>query len=173
MSSRRAVVAVIALASALLLSACTGGKDNVDDAYDVDEALSVVDAKQTTQAMELELAALVPQDAIASIDQNDVGVFLGCGPDRAVQWAGHTMVFLQGEVDTAAIVDYAVAKYASNDPYTAVLETAVDGSPSAHVLGPHGSGWLMTPSTDLTQIEILSFSPCFRLPDDIHPSDKY
>lgn len=169
MNSRvRAVATAAALAGALLLAGCSGGEDD-----DVDESLSVADAKQMTQAMELELAASVPESATASVEQDDEGMFLGCGDDRAVQWTGQTKVLLQSGANPAGIVDSVVADYANRDPYTAELETAVDGSPSAHVLGPHGSGWLMTPSADLTQMEILSFSPCFRLPEDIHPSDKY
>jgi hypothetical protein len=167
MSTRIRGAAFFALAGALLLVGCSAGEDEVD------ESLSVADAKQTTQAMELELAAFVPEDATASVAQDGEGVFLGCGEDRAVQWTGQTKVVLQNDADPEAIVESVVAEYTDRDPYTAQLETAEDGSPSAHVLGPHGSGWLVTPSADLTTMEILSFSPCFRLPEDIHPSDTY
>jgi hypothetical protein len=166
-STRLRAVATMAVAGALLLAGCSAGEDEVN------ESLSVADAKRTTQEMELELASFVPEDATASVEQDGEGVFLGCGEDRAVPWTGQTKVVLQNEADPEAIVESVVADYINRDPYTAQLETADDGYLSAHVLGPHGSGWLVTPSAELTTMEILSFSPCFRLPEDIHPSDTY
>jgi hypothetical protein len=123
--------------------------------------------------MELELAAFVPEEYVASIDQRQRGSLLGCDADGGQQWNGQTKVVLQGSPDTTSFVEAVVAEYEKRDPYTARLETTSDGVPSAHVLGPYGSGWLMTESVDKTSMEILSFSPCFRLPEGTSPHGQF
>ena len=66
-----------------------------------------------------------------------------------------------------------VGRYEKTEGYTARRETTVDGQPSAQVIGAHGAGYLVSPSVDLTAIEVLSFSPCFRLPNNMSSHGTY
>jgi predicted small secreted protein len=168
MMRRRTTAASLLLVACVALAGCgtSGGGD-------VDQELDVERAKRVAMEMELELAALVPSENVASLDQQQEGVLVSCEGERAYQWTGQTTVALQGAPDTEAIVNSAVSEYSERDPYTARLETTADGYPSAHVRGPHSAGWLMTESVDGTSLEILSFSPCFRLPDDLYPGDRF
>ena len=43
----------------------------------------------------------------------------------------------------------------------------------AHDTGPYGAGHLVNESVDKTAAQILSFSPCFRLPDDMTPHGDF
>lgn len=139
----------------------------------VNESLTVEQAKQAAMDMESEIAALVPQEHIESIEQDQEGVLLSCDDDRGYQWTGQTNVTLRREVDPAVIVDAAVAEYEGRDSYTANADTTVDGEPRAHVRGEYGAAYLLARSVDGTAMEILSFSPCFRLPEDMSPGGTY
>ena len=48
-----------------------------------------------------------------------------------------------------------------------------DGVPRVHVHGPNGSLYSLALSVDRKKIEILSFSPCFRLADGLSALDDY
>lgn len=165
---RRRLLTPLMILTLVMLAGCapTGG-------IDVDPDLDVLGAKRVAQDMELSFAEFVPPAEVASVDQAEESGLLSCGTDRAFQWAGHTNVHLIGPSETAAIMDAVVAAYVDKTGYTAIRETLDDGVPSVQVRGPHGSVYMMALSVDRTYIQILSFSPCFRLADDLHPRDTY
>lgn len=158
------------LATVLLVSCATSPKD-----ANVNESLDVYGAKQMTQEIERELAEFIPEDNVTSTEQAQEGVLMGCGEegDRAFQWTGHNYVYLQGDPDTEPIVDAVAAEFSERPGYSILRETIEGDIPSVHVRGPHGAGWLMALSVDRTYMEILSFSPCFRLAEDLSPRDKF
>lgn len=166
-------VAVLLL-SGVLLAGCVGGTANgADDVNGVDTKLTLEGAKSTAMAMERELAAMVPVGVVTTIEQHPTGVLLSCQGDRAYQWSGRTNVLVSSAPDGHALVNAIVARYLKTEGYTAKRETTVDGQPSAKVIGSHGAGYLVSPSVDLTAIEILSFSPCFILPKDMSSDGTY
>ncbi len=160
---------LLALTVLILLSGCTTATKGAA----VDETLDVYDAKAVAQSMENELAGYVPASSVASTDQLDEGILLSCGADGIYQWTGHNYVTLSTPVDDKKVVDEVVAGFADRPPFSALADTTQDGAPSAVVVGPAGSTYLLTLSVDRSRIEIFSFSPCFRLPDDMSPFAEY
>ncbi|KQM39588.1 hypothetical protein ASE56_03975 [Microbacterium sp. Leaf203] len=139
----------------------------------VDETLDVHGAKAVAQSMENELASYVPASSVASTEQLDKGILLSCGADGIYQWTGHNYLTLSSPVDDKKVVDEVVAGFADRPPFSALADTTHDGAPSALVVGAAGSSYSLTLSVDRSRIEILSFSPCFRLPDDMSPFADY
>ena len=162
------VVVIVTIAG--LLGGCTNGGDDVNG---VDPDLTLEDAKHTAMAMERELAGMVPSENVLSIDQHETGVLMSCDDDRGYQWSGRTNVIVQGVTDPEKLVDAIVADYSKRQDFTAERETTIDGQPRAHILGHHGAGYLVAESVDKTAIEIMSFSPCFVLPEDMSPRGDY
>ncbi len=141
----------------------------------MDPSLTLDDAKSVAQERETDLAAYVPSDAVASIEQRPYGALLSCDSERGYQWSGRTDVnYKPGSlVDPQALVDSIVAAYANQDGFTAESAPTADNQPGAHVIGEHGAGYLVNENTSRTAVQILSFSPCFVLPDGMSPSKQY
>ncbi|MBA8816003.1 hypothetical protein FHX48_001076 [Microbacterium halimionae] len=156
------------LAAALLTGCGAFSNDNR-----VDPELSLEQAKQTAMAMELELAEMIPDENVASVDQSQTGVLLSCDDKRGYQWTGGMNIVVQGDLDPAALVDAIIDRYSTQELYTAKSSPTPDGGPGAHVIGQHGAGYLVNQSPDRTAIEILSFSPCFVLPEGTSPRGNF
>jgi len=139
----------------------------------VDETLDVYGAKAVAQSMENELAGYVPTSSVSSTEQLDKGIILSCGTEGVYQWTGHTYLTLSGPVDDRQLVDEITQAFANRPPFGARLEMTQDGAPRARVAGPAGSSYSLTTSVDRSRIEIFSFSPCFRLPEDMSRRTRY
>jgi hypothetical protein len=168
---RFAIFGTAAVLTMTLLAGCATSPKEAN----VDENLDVYGAKQMTQEIERELAAFIPTENVTSAEQLQEGILMGCGEDgdRAFRWTGHNYVYLQGDPDTEPIVDAVAAEFSERPGYTTLRETIDGDIPSVHVQGPYGAGWLMALSGDRTYMEILSFSPCFHLAEDLDPRDEY
>ena len=160
---------LLALTVLILLSGCTTATKGAA----VDETLDVYGAKAVAQSMENELASYVPAGSVASTEQLDKGILLSCGADGIYQWTGHNYLTLSSPVDDKKVVDKVVAGFANRPPFAALTDTTHDGAPSALIVGPAGSSYSLTLSVDRSRIEIFSFSPCFRLPDDMSRRADY
>jgi len=143
------------------------------EAGEVDESLDVYDAKQVAQEMENELVAFIPEASVVSVEQAEKSGLLGCEGDGVFRWAGHSYVLLVGELDSEPIVDAVAEEFSRRQSFTAERDTTDDGVPRVRVRGPGASSYSMALSVDRTRVEVLSFSPCFRLADDLDSRDKY
>lgn len=170
-TTKYAGVAVLLLSGVLLAGCLSGGARK--DVSIAEPDLTLEEAKKTTMAMELELAAMVPADIVTSIDQHPTGVLLSCQGDRVYQWAGQTNVVVSSPPDSGAIVDAIVARYLKTEEYTASRDQRIDNQPRAQVLGAYGADYLIGPSGDNTAIGISSFSPCFVLPEGMSSDGSY
>ncbi len=160
---------ILTLALLGALSGCsTATKGNT-----VDETLAVWGAKAIAQSMENELAEYVPASSVLSTEQLDKGILLSCDIDGVYQWTGHKYVALSGPVDDQQVVDEVAQTFANRPPFAAQIEMTQDGAPRARVVGPAGSSYSIVASVDRSRIEIFSFSPCFRLPDDMSRRAEY
>ncbi|WP_278101949.1 hypothetical protein AB0870_10010 [Microbacterium proteolyticum] len=166
---------ITALAVLVALSAVLAGCVAPGGAGVVDTSLTLEDAKATAMRMERELAALVPADVVASVDQDQTGVLMSCSGDRAYQWTGQTKVVLTegATYDGAAVTENIAQTYDASDSYRTNTDLTSDGEPRAHVIGEFGQGYLVALSVDKTFVQILSFSPCFVLPEGMWPGDDY
>lgn len=62
-----------------------------------------------------------------------------------------------------------MAEFSRRESFTAKMSPKHDGAPRVHVRGDYGAGYLMSKRVDIEAIRVLSFSPCFILPDDVSP----
>jgi hypothetical protein len=109
------------------------------------------------------------------MDQHQIGVRMSCSGQRASQWTGQTKIAYctPNAIDPDALVDDIVSTYADHPASAARSEPFPDGQPGVHVVGEHGAGYLVNENVDRTGVEILSFSPCFVLPEGMWPGDDY
>lgn len=135
--------------------------------------LTVDEAKQTAMSMERELVDLLDPAHVVSVDQLQVGGFFGCGGERVVQWTGHTEVVVTPDFDIEATVDRIVEEYADREGFEVKRDVTSLGDPGAHITGSYGAGYLLSPGVDDNLVEILSFSPCFTLPEGMSGADRY
>jgi hypothetical protein len=158
----------------LLLLLVTGCSPMTGDAT-VDKEVTIDEAKTIAQGMEQSLAGLVPAEQVASIDQNPTGALMSCSKEGDYLWSGQTKVVLNpgAAYDGAAVTEKIAEQYNGRDSYMTETDLTLDGQPSAHVIGSNGEGYLVALSVDKKFVEILSFSPCFVLPEDVSPSRPY
>ena len=164
--TRRVVALAGVVALALLATGCTPGGT-------VNEDLTVEDAKSIAQTMERDLAALVPEEFVTEVVQNDTGVLMKCDDDGAYQWTGQTRVYVTDGVDAAAVVAAASDQFSGSADFRVEEDTTADGEPRAHIIGEGGEGYLLSRSVDGTYVGVSSFSPCFLLPDDVSPRGDF
>ncbi|KZE41308.1 hypothetical protein [Microbacterium sp. T32] len=162
----------IAITGLLLLM--TGCSTMQGDAT-VEENVTIDQAKTIAQEMETTLAGFVPPDQVASIAQNPTGALMSCSKEGDYLWSGQTKVILEPGTtyDGDAVTSKIAAAYDGSKSYRTETDMTTDGQPRAHVIGENGEGYLVALSVDKTFVQILSFSPCFVLPDDVSPSKPY
>ncbi len=164
--------ALTGLAAVLMLGVLTGCAAASGETG-VDESLDVYGAKEIAQEMERELAGYVPATSVASNEQLEEGILLSCGGDGIFQWSGHNYLTLTGELDSEPVVDAVAEDFSERETFTTKRDTTDDGVPRVHVRGPSDSSYSLALSVDRTQVEIFSFSPCFRLAENLSPRAKY
>ena len=130
------------------------------------EQLTWQEAKARTQAMELDIAASLPQDKVAEVDQSPTGVLMECG-DSWVNWHGATTVTLREGTDPEPLVRELKVKYQDSrfkieirDPAPAGhYELGLASSETAEI-------YLIGAGFDPYTIRIASGSECFPWPED-------
>ena len=85
MKRRAGALAFIATTAMLLLSGCGQG-------VPVNEDLTVEEAKAIAQQMERDIAAVVPEENVTDLVQNDTGVLMKCDDNGGYQWPAQTRV---------------------------------------------------------------------------------
>jgi len=167
---RFTAASTLVLTLTLTTSGCatTGGPE-------VNDNLTVQEAKARAQAMEIELAGQIPAEEVASVDQDPAGVLFPCMGEREYQWTGQTKVVLApgAEYDGAAVTSSIESNYRGRDGWSASTDQTSDGEPRVQVVGRDDEGYLVALSVDKTFVQILSFSPCFILPEGMSPSVDY
>ena len=111
----------------------------------MDDGLSIEQAKATTQAVELEIVAVVPPEFVGSVEQRPDGVLLSCDGGKGHQWTGQTQILLDGDPDVSDLVTIIGDSFAAKTEYEVDRTQTSDGAPSAHITGAHASGWLVSP----------------------------
>lgn len=158
-----------------VLLAALSGCAPTEGAGKVDRSLSLSEAKSIAQKMEVKLASYVPKEAVASVEQRSTGALISCDRDRGYQWSGRTdVVYKDGaSIDPQDLVDVILAAYDNQKGFQAESAPTVDQQPGVHVAGSYGAGYLVNESVDRASVQILSFSPCFVLPQGMSPSTQY
>lgn len=166
MRGRTAVLAAACLVVVMLMEGCGSVANNSAT------SLTSAEAKKLTQAMEREIAASVPTEDTAKIDQLRRGSFLSCDA-HTIQWTGQTLVYFAGKPDVEAILDRINARWSGRAGFEVARGKAADGTPRLTIAGPNQSFFIVGPNTSHTDLEIESSSQCFKPTGNEAPGDFY
>jgi hypothetical protein len=172
--TRLATILTIA-ALLLALEGCAVQKTGSGPEDNTISSLTVYEAKHQAQSMEDQIVALVPAQYIAKSDQLAKASLLSCNSGPNYQWAGGTTIELKNAPAIESILHSISAHWKNKSDYTVEQDTAANGTPRLTISSAHGAQYLMGPTTAKgePQFQILSFSPCFKLPSDMDPGALY
>lgn len=183
MIGRRGTMALL-LAGLMGLTGCAGTPNTSSTESTVPSAtktqeepvkveLTWQDAKAHTQALELEIAAQVPEDAVISIDQKTKGMLLSCNRTKH-SWNGSTTVTVTEGTKIEPILKEIKTHYQSAQY---VVEDRLDIRGSYEVqISPHNTSdenYIVAEGLAPNQIRIDSGSECFTLPEGIYPGGDF
>ncbi len=130
------------------------------------------EAKAHTQAMEAEIAALIPKDAVLSIDQKKTGTLLSCNETQH-HWAASTTVTVAEGTEIEPIVKTIEAHYRENGTEVSV-DRDVNENYQIQIDPPApGESYLVSEGFSPNEIRIASGSACFTLPEGIYPGGDF
>ncbi|WP_043443210.1 hypothetical protein [Arthrobacter sp. L77] len=130
------------------------------------------EAKARTQAMEREIAALIPEDAVLSIDQQQTGTLLSCNETQH-HWAAATTVTVAEGTEIEPIVKAIEAHYRANGTEVSV-DRDVNEDYRIQIDPPApGESHLVSEGLSPNEIRIASGSACFTLPEGIYPGGDF
>ncbi|WP_394247748.1 hypothetical protein [Arthrobacter pityocampae] len=130
------------------------------------------EAKARTQAMEREIAALIPEDAVFSIDQKKTGTLLSCNETQH-HWAASTTVTVADGTEIEPIVKAIEAHHRESGAKVSV-DRNVNGSYRVQIdLPAPGENYLVSEGFSPNEIRIASGSACFTLPEGIYPGGDF
>ena len=152
---------------AILLAGC--GTDGVE----VENQLTWQEAKRQTQATELEIASMIPEDQVVSIEQLTKGTLLSCDSERRL-WAGRTTVVLVAGADVDGIVRVLADAFREGGEYTVKSYTTITDRDKFQLIAQNREEtYIVGPGIDRGSIEIASASPCFTLPEGVYPGGDF
>lgn len=159
-------IALVLSLGAVLLTACAPPDGEVSD------NVTWQFAKKEAQATALEIAQLVPERQVASVEQNPQGVLLSCDADRH-QWTGLVTVTLTEDARVPDVVAYLADHFRASDEYT--LEEYSNGSKAKFQLTSPGreENYIVGPGINEGQLEVSAASVCFTLPEDVYPGGEF
>ena len=130
------------------------------------------EAKAHTQAIQLEIVALIPKDAVISIDQKKKGVLLSCDKTQH-KWKGSTTITVADGTKFDSIVKDIEAHYRANGLKVSA-DADIDGMILVQIDPPApGENYLVGGGVKPDEIWIDSGSPCFTLPEGIYPGGDF
>ncbi len=131
------------------------------------------EAKTQAQAMEVKLAALIPKDAVISIDQKKKGMLLSCNKTQH-KWKSSTTITIAAGTNIEPVVKDIEAHYQSS-LFGVRNRLDIRGSYEVQMIALSGSGesYIVAEGLAPNQIDIDSGSPCFTLPEGIYPGGDF
>ena len=131
------------------------------------------DAKARTQAMELEIAGLFPQDKVTAVDQMPEGVLIECG-DSSVNWHGASTVILDEGTEPEPLVRELEAKYRDSRFDIKVRDPAPAGHYEVQLRSPDTAEmYIIKRGVEPATIRIASGSDCFPWPEGEYMGGKF
>lgn len=153
-------------ACGLLLSGCSFGSS------DVDEELSLPDAKARAQTVEREIANALPSDLLISSEQNETGSFLACARGGGEQWAGGLTARVQTGSSAAQLLDPIEREFEGVEDLS-MQRWERSGDHIIEIVGAHQSSWIVRYDPEREEVHVSSFSPCIHLPDGVWRGGLY
>lgn len=130
------------------------------------------EAKAQAQAMEMEIAALIPKDAVIAIDQKKKGVLLSCDKTQH-NWNASTTVVVAEGTEIEPIVRDIEARYRANGANVSVDRNVNDSYRIQIDLPAPGENYIVSEGLASNEIRIASGSACFTLPEGADPGGEF
>lgn len=157
---------------ALSLVGCTSSEqvELPEEEVDMSNSLTWQEAKASSQAMEIEIAGLIPQDLVVDVTQKPQGVLLSCSATEH-SWNGRTIVHLKPGTEVDPILRNIQAHYSERN-FEGSMDLDVMGDERLQLVGDTGESYLIGfEATDA--LYIASSSACFTLPDNVYPGGNF
>lgn len=165
MIDRKWLAVVFVTASFVVtLSGCSG-TTNVND------ELTVSDAKASTQAVEREIVERLPGEYVGAIEQLAAGSFLSCEGGKYL-WSGFIRAQITGDPDAAALLDPVMADFRNRSGFDAEYRESL-GDRVLDISNQGGALWIVRYERGREELSVDSASACFHLPHEIWPGDSY
>ncbi|MDR6638256.1 glucose/arabinose dehydrogenase [Paenarthrobacter nitroguajacolicus] len=184
MRARRGAMALLLVAGSIGLAACAGNPNTGSiqstaptptktQEEPMKAELTWQEAKVQAQAMELEIAALIPKDAVISIDQKKKGMLLSCNKAQH-KWKGSTTITVAEGTNIEPMVKDIEAHY-QGGLFGVRNRLDIRGSYEVQMIARSGSGenYIVAEGLAPNQIDIDSGSPCFTLPEGIYAGGDF
>ena len=166
---RKLHVCVLVIATSIALTACvsTGEPEDSNKETERPVAMSEVsleEAKTQTQAMELEIAGLVPSEVVMSVDQMPKGTLFSCSATEWT-WYGATTVTVVEGTDIEEIVRSVQTHY-EGSRFEMRTRLNVSNHFEVHLMSPEtAENYIVAEGSAPNEIRIASGSFCFALPE--------
>lgn len=160
-------VLALMVSGLLGLAGCSSIMPASQKESEMNKELTWQEAKATTQAVELEIADLIPKDVVVDAYQADTGMMLSCskGGDR---WNGGMIITVAEGTDIEAIVRDIEAHY-ENTNYSTENWLSFEGRYHTIVKDPETEMFFFVgEGLEPNQIDITSSSECFILPEGVY-----
>jgi hypothetical protein len=128
-------------------------------------------AKALTQAMELEIAKLIPEDKVVKIDQGKTGTLFSCSETQH-NWNGATTVTLSKGTPPEPLVKAIEAHY-QDSRFAIETDLSITGNYRVQLRSPDTAASYIIVRDDPNAIRIASGSACFTLPEGEYPGGNF
>ncbi|WP_136043496.1 MULTISPECIES: hypothetical protein [unclassified Microbacterium] len=129
-------------------------------------------AKADAQAMELEIASLIPDDVVASVDQKPDGTLFSCDEARH-HWAGSTTVVLVSEADATEVVKQLESDVRDEGRFSVESWVDVTDTYSVQLTLPGSVENYIFSEGEPHTIRIASGSEYFTLPEGVYQGGTF
>lgn len=160
------IYAVVVLCMSVLVGCTSPPAPTPENTVTLDEA------KAEAQAMELEIATLIPPESVLSVDQKPKGVLLSCDGDQH-SWNGSTTVTLVPGTNPEVIVKDLESRMANDDRFESTNWIGPTGKFRVQLVSTKTAANYIFGEGEGTTIVIDSGSPCFTLPEDVYPGGTF
>ncbi|MBV1778455.1 hypothetical protein KRR55_04905 [Paeniglutamicibacter sp. ABSL32-1] len=128
-------------------------------------------AKARAQAMEMEIAKLIPEDKVVKIDQGKTGTLFSCS-ETLHNWNGATTVSLSKGTEPESLVKAIEAHY-QDSRFTIETDVDIVGDYRVQLRSPDTAENYIIVKDGQGTISIDSGSACFTLPEGEYPGGDF
>lgn len=168
MNVSRAITVWLVLLLAAGLTGCAASKEEPV----LNDSLTWEDAKAETQAVELELASLVPSDVVVRVEQMEEGGLFSCDESQH-NWSGATTITVKPGTEIEPIVRQIEAHYQDDARFATRNRLDIVGNFKVQLMSPKTAESYLVSEDDADTIRIASVSACFTLPEGVYPGGSF
>ncbi len=138
----------------------------------MESELTWQEAKTKAQEMEREIAALIPEDKVVKVDQDETGLLFSCSGTQH-NWTGSTIVALSKGTEGESFVKAIEAHY-QDSRYDIKTRLDIAGEYEVQLRSPDSAeSYLISGGWDPNAIRISSGSACFTLPEGVSSRGEF